>query len=177
MHPQFLPIRPLSYTASNPSIAVPTVHMNMEATSPDMYDSDDQGDHWEADVKHESQTSPAGLAGSSAQAQSKPQLPMQKRRRVTRACDECRRKKIKCDGKQPCTHCTVYSYGKHDLGGTLLSPRTRVLTLDRMHLRSALESPSQPRSAVYRGIGASGPSRRDVATNAHAGPQPQRPQH
>jgi hypothetical protein len=40
----------------------------------------------------------------------KPQ-PLQKRRRVTRACDECRRKKIKCDGKQPCTHCTVYSYG------------------------------------------------------------------
>ncbi|KAL5116882.1 Gypsy retrotransposon integrase-like protein 1 [Pleosporales sp. CAS-2024a] len=27
--------------------------------------------------------------------------PLQKRRRVTRACDECRRKKIKCDGKQP----------------------------------------------------------------------------
>lgn len=39
-------------------------------------------------------------------------IPMQKRRRVTRACDECRRKKIKCDGKQPCTHCTVYSYGE-----------------------------------------------------------------
>ena len=26
-----------------------------------------------------------------------------KRRRVTRACDECRRKKIKCDGKQVCS--------------------------------------------------------------------------
>ena len=39
-------------------------------------------------------------------------MPVQKRRRVTRACDECRRKKIKCDGKQPCTHCSVYSYGK-----------------------------------------------------------------
>lgn len=38
-------------------------------------------------------------------------VPLQKRRRVGRACDECRRKKIKCDGKQPCTHCTVYSYG------------------------------------------------------------------
>lgn len=38
------------------------------------------------------------------------QMPVQKRRRVTRACDECRRKKIKCDGKQPCTHCSVYSY-------------------------------------------------------------------
>lgn len=44
--------------------------------------------------------------------QAKEPLPMQKRRRVTRACDECRRKKIKCDGKQPCTHCTVYSYGR-----------------------------------------------------------------
>ncbi len=41
-----------------------------------------------------------------------PKQQPQKRRRVTRACDECRRKKIKCDGKQPCTHCTVYSYGK-----------------------------------------------------------------
>lgn len=41
-------------------------------------------------------------------------LPMQKRRRVGRACDECRRKKIKCDGKQPCTHCTVYSYGANN---------------------------------------------------------------
>ncbi|KAI4932615.1 hypothetical protein J4E85_003013 [Alternaria conjuncta] len=39
-----------------------------------------------------------------------PKQQPQKRRRVTRACDECRRKKIKCDGKQPCTHCTVYSY-------------------------------------------------------------------
>ncbi|CAK7206415.1 Gypsy retrotransposon integrase-like protein 1 [Sporothrix eucalyptigena] len=37
-------------------------------------------------------------------------MPVHKRRRVTRACDECRRKKIKCDGKQPCTHCSVYSY-------------------------------------------------------------------
>ena len=48
----------------------------------------------------------------SADAPVKAPAPMQKRRRVTRACDECRRKKIKCDAKQPCTHCTVYSYGK-----------------------------------------------------------------
>ena len=39
--------------------------------------------------------------------------PAQKRRRVTRACDECRRKKIKCDGMQPCSHCTIYSYGQY----------------------------------------------------------------
>lgn len=46
------------------------------------------------------------------ESDNKPKAPQQKRRRVTRACDECRRKKIKCDGKQPCTHCTVYSYGE-----------------------------------------------------------------
>ena len=49
--------------------------------------------------------------GDGDEAQKTATAPMQKRRRVTRACDECRRKKIKCDGKQPCTHCTVYSYG------------------------------------------------------------------
>lgn len=53
------------------------------------------------------QTSPPADQANDAP---RPQVPMQKRRRVTRACDECRRKKIKCDGKQPCTHCTVYSY-------------------------------------------------------------------
>jgi len=31
-----------------------------------------------------------------------------KRRRIARACDMCRKKKIKCDGKQPCGHCQSY---------------------------------------------------------------------
>lgn len=42
---------------------------------------------------------------------SRPAAPLRRRRMVTRACNGCRRKKIRCDGKQPCTHCTVYSYG------------------------------------------------------------------
>ncbi|KAI0543853.1 hypothetical protein F4679DRAFT_567095 [Xylaria curta] len=49
-------------------------------------------------------------APSDSSSRPGPQIPLQQRRRVTRACDECRRKKIKCDGKQPCTHCQVYSY-------------------------------------------------------------------
>ncbi|SZF05725.1 unnamed protein product [Blumeria hordei] len=28
-----------------------------------------------------------------------------KRRRISRACDVCRKRKVKCDGKHPCTHC------------------------------------------------------------------------
>ena len=56
--------------------------------------------------------SPSAEIATDEDGNTKPLAPMQKRRRVTRACDECRRKKIKCDGKQPCTHCTVYSYGE-----------------------------------------------------------------
>ncbi|USW47686.1 hypothetical protein Slin15195_G010050 [Septoria linicola] len=64
----------------------------------------------ENEVKTESgQASPSSLEAKKAPAVKAPGN-LQKRRRVTRACDECRKKKIKCDGKQPCTHCTVYSY-------------------------------------------------------------------
>jgi hypothetical protein len=35
-----------------------------------------------------------------------------KRKRTMHACDECRRKKIKCDGRKPCFHCSVYGYGE-----------------------------------------------------------------
>jgi hypothetical protein len=65
------------------------------------------GDSWH----HDSRPGSPDSAGAGDQAAaSNSALPVQKRRRVTRACDECRRKKIKCDGKSPCTHCQVYSY-------------------------------------------------------------------
>ncbi|KAF2864289.1 hypothetical protein K470DRAFT_239136 [Piedraia hortae CBS 480.64] len=47
---------------------------------------------------------------SSAARDPPPQPQATKRRRITRACDECRRKKIKCDGNHPCAHCLAYSY-------------------------------------------------------------------
>ncbi|KAI9846113.1 MAG: hypothetical protein M1837_004369 [Sclerophora amabilis] len=90
-------------------------HMNDDQSSPESSldnfavpteSSPVQQAHGDAD-----QTSPSSdKNGHSPTEQPKTPIPMQKRRRVTRACDECRRKKIKCDGKQPCTHCTVYSY-------------------------------------------------------------------
>lgn len=60
--------------------------------------------------------------------------PNLKRRRVSRACDICRRGKIKCDGKRPCTHCTVYSFGlasyaRHASHALIY----RTLTLSRLH--------------------------------------------
>jgi hypothetical protein len=90
------------------------------AISPDMSDDDSgplSANSWHG---HDAQ-SPAGSDKSGNDDDEKTttlpggdatSLPVQKRRRVTRACDECRRKKIKCDGKQPCTHCSVYSYGE-----------------------------------------------------------------
>ncbi len=92
----------------------------MEHASPEDYDdgvSDGESVGGESAVKQESSPaspSSARLAGEGKKTSSaKSAAHLQKRRRVTRACDECRRKKIKCDGKQPCTHCTVYSYGMH----------------------------------------------------------------
>ncbi|KAL6713434.1 Gypsy retrotransposon integrase-like protein 1 [Lecanora helva] len=71
--------------------------------------SETQNHDESSDGEEDSQSPDQNASGRSNQpAQSL--APLQKRRRVTRACDECRRKKIKCDGKQPCTHCTVYSY-------------------------------------------------------------------
>ncbi|KAF2657041.1 hypothetical protein K491DRAFT_714785 [Lophiostoma macrostomum CBS 122681] len=79
----------------------------VDTDQPDRYGSGlDQSDDT-ADVA--AQLSPIN-DDDADQPQRSATAPMQKRRRVTRACDECRRKKIKCDGKQPCTHCTVYSY-------------------------------------------------------------------
>ncbi|KAF4637909.1 hypothetical protein G7Y89_g173 [Cudoniella acicularis] len=66
-----------------------------------LVEEDSNAAHWQI----QDQTSP-----NSTSQPPRASAPLQKRRRVTRACDECRRKKIKCDGKQPCTHCTVYSY-------------------------------------------------------------------
>ncbi|KAL2752551.1 hypothetical protein ACRALDRAFT_1044581 [Sodiomyces alcalophilus JCM 7366] len=69
-----------------------------------------QAPHSPAGSVHSVSEGPDGGAGGSGTAGDVPSIPAQKRRRVTRACDECRRKKIKCDGKQPCTHCSAYSY-------------------------------------------------------------------
>ncbi|KAF2403557.1 hypothetical protein EJ06DRAFT_282845 [Trichodelitschia bisporula] len=82
--------------------------MQSESTSLDPRDSTQDNS-----PAHSPPLSPGGgeeQEESTAAQGAKPSAPIQKRRRVTRACDECRRKKIKCDGKQPCTHCTVYSY-------------------------------------------------------------------
>lgn len=72
------------------------------------------------------QESPTATPGSQAAPRA---TPLQKRRRVTRACDECRRKKIKCDGKQPCTHCTVYSYGRSNRAVSGKYPKEIIVTL------------------------------------------------
>ncbi|EGW34366.1 uncharacterized protein SPAPADRAFT_49410 [Spathaspora passalidarum NRRL Y-27907] len=71
------------------------------------------------------------------------QVSESKRRRVTRACDNCRQKKVKCDGKQPCIHCTVYSYK---------------CSYDQPNIRnkrnSGIPAPAQPSVAVLQAAAA-----------------------
>lgn len=98
-----------------------------ESPAPDMSDGEASSVHSDDEGMQEKGK------GADAHGESST-LPLQKRRRVTRACDECRSKshcpgltyaeryadnvapgkKIKCDGKQPCTHCQVYSYGERN---------------------------------------------------------------
>lgn len=83
-----------------------------------------------------------------------------KRRRVTRACDICRLKKVKCDGKQPCIHCTVYSYS---------------CTYDQPNIRnkrnSGIPLPANPLTNIYGagrpgfGGASSGPDQLVLAQN------------
>ncbi|KAL6454637.1 ASG1 Activator of stress genes protein 1 [Candida maltosa Xu316] len=76
---------------------------------------------------------------SSTKIASKSKNNENKRRRVTRACDTCRQKKVKCDGKQPCIHCTVYSYK---------------CSYDQPNIRnkknSGIPTPSQPSPAILQ---------------------------
>ncbi|KAK6529188.1 hypothetical protein TWF281_008372 [Arthrobotrys megalospora] len=79
-----------------------------ESSDGSSLENDPIGESWDEASAGPGTTSKAPTSSSSSNP-IKP-VPLQKRRRVTRACDCCRRKKIKCDGLQPCTHCSVYSY-------------------------------------------------------------------
>ena len=83
----------------------------MSASSEDEYEGESatQG-QWQSRDNTDPSTAVGGTAANSSNDSIAPSIPLQKRRRVTRACDECRRKKIKCDGKHPCSHCQIYSY-------------------------------------------------------------------
>ncbi|KAF3121727.1 hypothetical protein TWF569_002502 [Orbilia oligospora] len=79
-----------------------------ESSDGSSLENDPVGESWD-EASAGPGTTPKVPTSSSSSNPIKP-VPLQKRRRVTRACDCCRRKKIKCDGLQPCTHCSVYSY-------------------------------------------------------------------
>ena len=67
----------------------PTEHIQSRGTSPQDDNDDTQ---WRSQSVDETSQNPEG--GDGATEAEKPTGPVQKRRRVTRACDECRRKKV-----------------------------------------------------------------------------------
>lgn len=141
--PSSVPSKPLSRVSTGTTEVALSASASGSGQTPDM--SDDES----VDLSPQDHGSPAESIKSSARGAIKSEsegvaadsetaggeasnMPVQKRRRVTRACDECRRKKIKCDGKQPCTHCSVYSYGNTIC---LLNPSLGVAnSVARMHI-------------------------------------------
>ncbi|KAK9379510.1 fungal-specific transcription factor domain-containing protein, partial [Kockiozyma suomiensis] len=98
---------PFHSVPGSKKLAVPASYRDDEDEDEEQYERDSE------EHDHQDVSEGEDIHGISAKEKSENPsnlTPLQKRRRVTRACDECRRKKIKCDGKQPCTHCTVYSY-------------------------------------------------------------------
>jgi len=89
-----------------------------DASSPENIDVDASNESDDQLQTQGQQDDGPSISASRPSQPSKSSAPAQKRRRVTRACGECRRKKIKCDGRQPCTHCTVYSYGEYTVRST-----------------------------------------------------------
>lgn len=69
-------------------------------------------------------------------------LPFSKRRRVTRACDNCKSRKRRCDGEKPCAYCTEhralctydapYTRGRPDLQTASVSESTRQTSPKRL---------------------------------------------
>ncbi|KAL7664516.1 Zn(2)-C6 fungal-type domain-containing protein [[Candida] zeylanoides] len=108
-------------------------------------------------IPEESRTASATSTPTAATNGSGNTSTVHKRRRVTRACDECRKKKVKCDGKQPCIHCTVYSYNC-----TYQSPNTR-------NRKSAIAPERQTITMVGVGAAAAAAGRAPNGTAAPTG--------
>ncbi|KAK4449686.1 fungal-specific transcription factor domain-containing protein [Podospora aff. communis PSN243] len=70
-----------------------------------------------------------------------------RRRRVSRACDECRRKKIKCNGRQPCENCSVY----HDASDcTYDKPSNRFRSAPLQALRNVERRLQRAEALIHR---------------------------
>ena len=80
---------------------------SIQSPAPSLSDEPGDDQHWQSHDQHgvDSKSGTPAADAPTGDQPSNDSVPMQKRRRVTRACDECRRKKIKCDGKQ--VNCTT----------------------------------------------------------------------
>ncbi|KAE8420037.1 fungal-specific transcription factor domain-containing protein [Aspergillus pseudocaelatus] len=75
--------------------------------------------------------------------------PPRKRRRIEKACDRCRRLKIKCDGQTPCKHCATY-----ERACTYDVPNRRPKALARytQDLEDRLQTVERLLKATYSGL-------------------------
>lgn len=97
-------------------------------------------------------------------------LPLSKRRRVTRACDNCKSRKRRCNGEKPCAYCTEhralctydapYTRGKADNN---TSPATS-------NVPASLRRPSQWPNTEDRPMGSRTSSNKDISITPRSKP-------
>ncbi|KAM3534405.1 hypothetical protein MY4038_002370 [Beauveria bassiana] len=79
----------------------------------------------------------------------RPQPNAQRRRRVYAACSECRRRRRKCDGSQPCAQCQAYGYACLYDAENFSSPAQS--SSDAAATAAAAAHPRQPQRAARGG--------------------------
>ncbi|KAM3502231.1 hypothetical protein MY10362_005004 [Beauveria mimosiformis] len=101
----------------------------------------------------------------------RPQPNAQRRRRVYAACSECRRRRRKCDGSQPCAQCQAYGYACLYDAENFSSPAQSSSDAAAAAAHPSLPLPLQPRQ---RGGGHRG-DREDATPTAPPPPPPPPP--
>lgn len=117
-----------------------------------------------------------------SQAMSRPKVRAHERRRVSRACDVCRRRKERCDGKLPCVHCASrsggadchYSPGVARRSGSIASGTNQSAAPSAVPRDSIASSGSLSDVEVILGYSPLSPTKTDAASSDSA-PIPRQP--
>jgi hypothetical protein len=96
-------------------------------------------------------------------------LPPSKRRRVTRACDNCKSRKRRCNGEKPCAYCT-----EHRALCTYDAPYTRGKS-DSVTASVSRDVPKSPRGLskwphlARHSVASTNAHSKDISTSSHEG--------
>lgn len=111
----------MSFQSNNPSTSTSSVFPET-GTDEDVAKAADSQDAADTQTMDESSQLQSPAEDGADQPSSQVKVPVQKRRRVTRACDECRRKKIKVSKHKSRRHISICCLARVLISGTGARP-------------------------------------------------------